>query len=149
MSYRALDSYDTVQVLGPHLQYPAQVFTIKTGGGWVLIRTVPKGDTGVQTRHELLSSLADGVDSLVGAGYAIAASGAQAVDASNLLYDVVRFTVEYTPAEPTGGTITTDVDIRVEFVSFTATGGPGASAENQARDMLTAAMDELKTLASG
>lgn len=147
MGYVALDSADTVQVLSPSLVYDANLVTIRSDGGWILLRTIPKTDLVAQTADELLTSLADGVDSLVGAGYAVAAWGVQDVDASNLLYDAVRFTVAYDT--PGGGQLTTEVDVRVEFVAFTATGGPGASAENLARDQLQAAYDNLRAMAGG
>lgn len=149
MGYTALGSADTVMVVSPTMTYDANLVTIQTDGGWTVLRTIPKTDLVAQTAHELLSSLADGVDMLIADGYAIAAWGVQDTDKSDLLYDAVRFTVAYNLPNPPGGQLTQEVDVRVEFVSFSATGGPGASSQNLAENQLTAAYDQLKRIASG
>jgi hypothetical protein len=148
MSYVLLDSADTVHVYGPNLAVPAIVATIQSGGsGSILLQTLDKAVFNSGRGRDVLNGLATGVDGLIAEGYAIAASGIQDIDTNNLLYDAVRFVVAYTPPVATGGTITTDVDVRVEYVNFSQA-APGESAGNIARDQLQRAYDLLQGMAS-
>jgi hypothetical protein len=149
MGYRLLNSNDTVQVFGPNLVRDALSCTIQTSpSGAIVNRAVPLADFQADQGATLLGSLADAVESILGEGTAVAASGTQGVDPSGLLYDAVRFTVAYTPAGGTPGAITADVEIPVDVVTadtqFSSFLTGGSAAER-----IAATYAKLQAMAGG
>ena len=147
-AYTLQSSYDTVQVFSASEVVDAIFCTIATNGhGAIVNRTIPKknfGSGGVDVG--MLDSLATAVDQAIDGGLAIAAVGVQDVDASNLLTDAVQFTVQYTPAKPTIGPLTTTVTVPVDVVAADTSFGSFLTGGSMT-ERLQAAYDNLKTLA--
>ena len=119
-AYTLQSSYDTVQVFSASEVVDAIYCVIATNGhGAVVNRTIPKANFGQAGRDVgMLNSLATAVDEALDGGLAIAATGVQDVDDSNLLIDAVQFTVQYVPANPTLGPLTTTVTIPVNVLTI-------------------------------
>ena len=147
MSYVLLDSLPTVQVFSPTLVSQALLCTIQSApSGSVLIRTVPQTSFQADQGAGLLNSLADAVENILAEGTATAAAGTQGIDAANLLYDAVLFTVEYVPAGGVPGEITGSVEVPV--LNITADTQFGSFIQGgSAADAINAEYQRLKALA--
>ena len=147
MAHRLLDSQSVIQVFGPNLASEAIFCTFQSfPSGSVLIRTVPqdtfiRGDGG-----PLVETLAEAVENLLSAEVAIAAAGTQGLDASNLIFDAVTFTVEYVPTYSTPGRILGDVQIDVRVITADQSLLGGSGAENAAQ-LINDEYSRLKALA--
>jgi hypothetical protein len=149
MTYRLVNSYDTVQVLSPTLAVEAIYCTILSmPSGSIVQRAVPKTEFESDQGVGILESLSTAVEDMIAGGLATAASGTQGVDDSGLLYDAVTFTVQYTPPGVIAGTLTTTVDVPVDVLTADTSFGSfltGGSAQERVR----AAYDSLVKLAGG
>lgn len=147
-SYTLQSSYDTVQVFSASEVVEAIYCTIATNGhGAVVNRTIPKRNFGSGGADVgMLDSLATAVDQALDGGLAIAATGVQDVDASNLIMDAVQFTVQYVPAAPTIGPLTTTVTIPVDVVTADTQFGSFLTGGSMS-EQLQAAYNNLKALA--
>lgn len=138
MSYVLLDNPQTVQVQGPQLALQAMLCTIQSfPSGSFLIRTVPMADFQADQGQGLLASLSDATEQELEAGVAISAEGVQGIDANNLIYDAVRFTVGYTPPGGATNAVTAPVDVPVNVLTAdTSFGGflSGGSAAERIQD---------------
>lgn len=149
-AYTLQSSYDTIQVFSASEVVDAIFCVIATSGhGAVVNRTIPKksfGSGGVDVG--MLDSLATAVDQAIDGGLAVAATGVQDIDDSGLLRDAVQYTVQYVPAQPTLGPLTTTVTIPVDVVAADTSFGAFLSGGSQT-EQLQAAYDNLKALAGG
>lgn len=147
MSYVLLDSLPTVQVFSSSLVSQGLLCTIQSApSGSVLIRTVPQASFQQDQGAGLLNSLADAVENILSEGVATAASGVQGIDASNLLYDAVLFTVTFVPSQPIPGEITGSVEVPV--LNITADTQFGSFLQGgSAADAIDAEYQRLKALA--
>lgn len=147
-AYTLQSSYDTVQVFSASEVVDAIYCVIATAGhGAVVNRTIPKanfGKNGIDVG--MLNALATAVDEAIDGGLAVAASGVQDVDDSGLLLDAVQFTVQYVPASPTLGPLTTTVTVPVDVVAADTQFGSFLSGGGSTADRLQAAYANLKTL---
>ena len=147
MSYVLLDSLPTVQVFSPSLVSQGLLCTIGSSpSGSTLIRTVPQASFQADQGAGLLSSLSDAVEAILQEGIATAAAGVQGIDASNLLYDAVLFTVTYVPPSPIPGEITGSVEIPVTSITADTQFGSFLQGGNAA-DLILAEYNRLKALA--
>ena len=151
MPFTLLSSAATVQVFSPTLVSDALICTfVSSPSGSTLIRTVPQASFNADQGHGLLASLSDAVESILGDGIAIDATGTQGVDPAGLLYDSVVFTVAYVPPSPVPGTITSTVEIPVNIITAdTSFGGSfgGVQGLTTAPEIILAEYDRLRALA--
>lgn len=149
MSYVLLDNPQTIQVQGPQLALQAMFCTIQSfPSGSFLIRTVPMADFNADQGQGLLSSLSDSVEQELQAGVAIGAEGVQGIDANDLLYDAVRFTVGYTPPGGTTNAVTAPVDVPVNVLTADTSFG-GFLSGGSAADRINAAYQKLVAMSTG
>lgn len=149
MAYQLLDSTATVQVYSSQLVSGALLCTIQSfPSGSILIRTVPSAEFQADQGVGILTSLSDAVEGILQEGVATAAQGTQGLDAANLLFDGVIFTVTYVPPYVSPGTIEGEVTIPVNVITADVglLAGSGAAS---APDLLLAEYDRLKALAGG
>ena len=149
MGYVLLSSAATVQVFSPTLVSDALVCTIASSpSGSILIRSIPQASFQADQGGGLLTSLSDSVESILGEGIAVSATGTQGVDDSGLLYDAVLFVVEYVPPAPIPGSITGDVEVPVNVLTAD-TGFGSFLTGGTAAERILAEYNRLQALASG
>lgn len=131
MSYRLLDSQVVVQVAGPSLASEALFCTFQSFPSQsILLRTLPNDTFAPDGSNPLLADLSDAVESILSEGVAVGAAGTQGLDASNLIYDAVTFTVKYVPPYPTPGEILGEVQIPVNIITADTSLLGGGGVEN-------------------
>jgi len=131
MAYVLLDSVASVRVFSPTLVGDGLVCTIQSSpSGSILIYFIPQADFAADRGAGLLNQFSSAVEDLLGGSGATAAAGVQGVDSSSLIYDAVLFTVTYTPPGPIPGTITGEVEIRVDVITADTSFLGSASAPN-------------------
>ena len=150
MSYRLLNSVDSVQVYGPDLVAETLVCTFQTfPSGAVLVRVVPQSAFVAGNGGPLVASLSEAVEQIIQAGTATGATGNMRLDANELLVDYVDFTVTYTPPNAVPGEITTVVPIPVQIVTADTSLLGGSSGVASAPELLNEAYQRLAAMASG
>jgi hypothetical protein len=150
MAYTLLASQDTVQVFSPQLVSDALICTIVSRpSASILLRTITQSEFTADGGAPLLNSLADAVESILGEGIAVAATGTQLVDpASGLLYDAVVFTVAY--PQGSGGQAQITATVEVPMTTLTAdTQFGGFLGGGSAQQMILDTYNHLQTLAGG
>lgn len=149
MPSQLINSNTVVQVYSPTLADQAEYCTFYSfPSGSTLTRTVSEADFKGDKGKALLDSLSDAVESILGEGIAVAATGTQGIDANNFVFDAVLFTVQYVPPFSIPGTITGTVEVPVTtltadtaFASFIQGGS--------AQELILEEYNRLKALAGG
>lgn len=149
MPTQLINSQTVVQVFGPTLAEEAEFCTFQSfPSGSVLIRTVPEAAFQANSGKALLDSLGDAVESILGEGIAVAATGTQGLDESSLIFDAVTFTVEYVPPAAIPGRILGEVQVPVYLLTLDTAFG-GFITGPTAAEMVLAEYNRLKALAGG
>ncbi len=147
--YALKASYPTVQVLSPTLVNNVVYCTILTNPTGV-IASIPVQkevfDNG--TSGPELTNLADAIEQIMASEPVIAAAGTQSLDASGLLQDFVTFTVQYTPPNTSGTSITADADVPVGYLNFTD-GAIGQASLANVEAIITKVYDNLQGISAG
>jgi hypothetical protein len=149
MGYRLISSQDTVIVYSATNVADALTCSIvTTPSGAIVLRTIPRADFDADRGQALLSSLANAVESELQQDFVVAASGGQGIDAAGLLYDYVRFTVQYVADGGTPGEVTADVDVPVNVLTADTQFGAFLTG-GSAAERITDTYHKLAAMASG
>ena len=118
-SYSLLSSQSTVQVLSATVINDVQYCTIQTTTSGVIASiTVSEKAFTTNKAAEELTAFADNIETLIGRGNVIGATGIQTIDGNGLLQDKVAFTVEYVPPGTSNTSITADALVPVNLLSI-------------------------------
>jgi len=117
-SYILIGSASVVQVLSPKVTQDTVVATIQTvPSGIIVAMPVPQESFDAGDAGPILSTLADGIEAIIGQGKAIGGSGTSALAPSGLTEYFVTFEVGYNPPGAPSGTVTADVNVPVGLLA--------------------------------
>jgi hypothetical protein len=148
MAYRLLDSASVVQVFSSALVSDALLCSIISyPSGSRLVRTVPQAEFQADSGAGILESLSDAVESILGEGIAVAASGTQSIDSGGFVADQVVFTVRYVPTYQTPGVIEGEVTVPVDVLTADQSLLGSVAGFDSAPELILAEYNRLKALA--
>jgi len=148
-SYQLLASESTVQVLSPTVTQDVVYCTIQTSPTNV-IASIPVSTAAFTNNMaaQELTAFANNIETLVGRGHVIGASGVQTIDSSGLLQDQVVFTVAYVPTGSSSSSITADAVVPATMLTID---DPSIDQVllDEAEAIITGVYDNLKSAAGG